>query len=89
MGGNHKHTMTQYVGRISFKHLKDEEDLEAHVSEMALALCVEMGCESPCFVFEVGDCGEPHCHFYFETVKSEATVRRLLQKHFRLPPRVG
>lgn len=79
----------EYVGRISFKHLKDEaEDLEAHAAALCLAFCCETGVAEPLFVFEVGDCGEPHGHFYFESVKAEATLRRLLQKHFRLPLKV-
>lgn len=80
--------MTQYIGRVSFKHLKEEDDLETEVAAMSLAFCTESGCGSSCFVFEVGDCGEPHAHFYFESAKSDATLRRLLQKHFRLPARV-
>lgn len=78
----------QYVGRLSFKHLKEEEDIEVEASAMSLAFCVEAAVDAPCFIFEVGDCGEPHAHFYFETGKSAATVRRLLQKHFRLPAKV-
>lgn len=80
--------MTQYVGRVSFKHFKDLEDLETEMASLALAFCVETGVDAPCFVFEVGDCGEPHAHFYFESLKSDATLRRSLQKHFKLPPKV-
>lgn len=78
----------QYVGRVSFKHLKEEEDIELEASSMSLAFCVEAGVKSPVFVFEVGDCGEPHAHFFFESSKSAATIRRLLQKHFKLPAKV-
>jgi len=80
--------MTQFVGRLSFKHLSPGEDLEVNASAMCLAFCVEAEPEEPCFVFEVGECGEPHAHFYFNSKKSEASVRRMLQKHFSLPPRV-
>lgn len=81
--------MTQYVGRVSFKHLKEEDDLEAVVSKMAFDCIAEMGdAQAPFFVYEEGDCGEPHAHFYFRTVKSRSSVERLLKKHFRLPPKV-
>jgi hypothetical protein len=80
----------QYVGRISFKHFQEEaQDLEAEMAALSFAFCVESGVGEPLFVFEVGDCGEPHAHFYFESVKSEATLRRLLVKHFKLPPKVS
>lgn len=80
--------MNPFIGRISFKHFKDEDDLETYVSSLALAFAVESGVHAAAVIFEVGDCGEPHAHFYFETPKSEASIRRLLQKHFKLPPRV-
>lgn len=80
--------MPEFVGRLSFKHFKEEEDLETFTAGLCLQFCSEVNPEDPCFVFEVGDCGEPHAHFYFKTAKSEGTIRRLLQKHFTLPPRV-
>lgn len=82
--------MTQYVGRVSFKHY--EGDLDAIFVEAkkdCLSFAVEMGeMGTPCFIFEVGECGEPHAHFYFRTTKSLSTVQRILKRHFRLPPKV-
>lgn len=79
----------KYVGRVSFKHLKEEEDLEAVVSKMAFDFACEVGdAVAPCFVYEEGDCGEPHAHFYFGSRKSRSSLERLLKKWFKLPPKV-
>lgn len=80
--------MTQYVGRISFKHY-EKEGLEEKARIDCMAFKVEMGdMGTPVFIFEVGDCGEPHAHFYFRTHKGRSTVERALKKHFHLPPKV-
>ena len=77
---------TKFVGRVSLKHL--EGDVEVLAKEMCLAFAAEGGFPEHCFVFELGDVEkEPHLHFYLETAKSDATLRRLLQKAFDLPPK--
>lgn len=80
--------MPQFIGRLSFKHLKDEPNIEDAAAQLCLSFVAESSVEASCFVYEVGDCGEPHAHFYFQTQKSDGTIRRLLRKHFRLPEKV-
>lgn len=84
--------MTQYVGRISLKHLVDREtdvSVEDEARGMVLAFVADSGVQASCFVFELGSINEePHLHFYFESSKSRATLVRMLKRHFELPEKV-
>jgi len=84
--------MTKYIGRVSHKHKKglpDYADLPTQCGADWLAFFAAKGGHSgDLAVYEEGECGEPHSHFFFESNKSLSTLQGLLKKHHGLPPKV-
>lgn len=81
---------TQYIGRISLKHVTEGKNVEDFAREACLIFSSEVSASAPCFVFEYGSAHEePHLHFYFESSKSLSKCQSALKKAFELPPRVG
>lgn len=82
---------TQYIGRISLKHVAyPGKNVEDFAREACLIFSSEVSASAPCFVFEYGSANEePHLHFYFESAKSLSKCQSALKKAFELPPRVG
>lgn len=84
------HTMPslKFVGHVSLKSFVDGEFARQSVVDLAkpavLAFVAEGGFSDFCAVYEEGtENGAPHLHFYLESAKSQSTLRRLFEKHFK------
>lgn len=78
----------KFVGHVSLKSLVDgefsRESVVAAAKAATLAFVAEGGFVEYCAVYEEGTKnGGPHFHFYLESSKSQSTLRRLIEKHFR------
>lgn len=78
----------KFVGHVSLKSFVDGEFARQSVVDAAkpavLAFVAEGGFTEFCAVYEEGtENGGPHFHFYLESAKSQPTLRRLFEKHFR------
>lgn len=75
----------RFVGHVSLKSFGTERSVVVQsAKEVVLAFVAEGAFRSVVFVYEEGaEHGGPHAHYYVESSKSEATLRRLFAKHFR------
>lgn len=85
----------QYVGRVSLKHFEGvaeylaTPELEARSRLVAWMTTPEFS-KYPCslFVYEEGEEGQPHLHFYLESNLQVSAVSNMLKRLFSLPPNV-